>query len=121
MELAQEIQAAARHLGQCVRQDKLVQEYLEALEASQTDPQASALEKKMYDEYKKLIAREQIGEILTQEDTRSFYELRQQVQAHPLITRRNDMHRLIRPYLSAIAEEINFPLGVDFAALAKPH
>ena len=121
MELAQEIQAAARHLGQCIRQDKFVQEYLDALEASQTDLEASALEKKMYEVYEGLIRCQQVCEQLDPEVARSFYELRQQVQTHPLITKRNDMHRLIRPYLSAIAEEINFPLGVDFAALAKPH
>ena len=51
MELTQEIQAAARHLGQCIRQDDYIRKYLDALEESQTNPEASALEKKMYDEY----------------------------------------------------------------------
>ena len=39
---------------------------------------------------------------------------------HPLIARRNDMLRLVKPYLNQIAEEISFVLGVDYSALAKP-
>lgn len=121
MELTQEIQAAARHLGQCLRQEDYIRKYLDALEESQTNPEASALEKKMYDEYETLIAREQEGEILGDEDTHSFYELRQQVHNNPLITRRNRMHRQIRPYLNQIAEEISFVLGMDYTVLAKEH
>ena len=121
MELTPEIQDAARHLGQCMRQDDYVRTYLDALEESHTNPEASALEKNMYDEYERLIAREQAGEILSNADTRDFYELRQQVQDNPLITRRNHMHRQIRPYLNQIAEGISFLLGVDYTILAKPH
>ena len=121
MELAPEIQTAARHLGQCMRQDDYIRKYLDALEESQTNPEASALEKKMYDEYETLIAREQEGEIVGAEATHSFYELRQQVQNNPLITRRNRMHRQIRPYLNQIAEEISFVLGMDYTVLAKEH
>lgn len=29
------------------------------------------------------------------------------------------MHNLVKPYLSQIADEISFPLGVDYTALAK--
>ena len=121
MELTPEIQDAARHLGQCMRQDDYIRKYLDALEETHIDPEASALEKDMYDEYERLIAREQAGEILSNADTRDFYELRQQVQDHPLISRRNRMHREIRPYLNQIAEEISFALGVDYTAFAKPH
>jgi cell fate (sporulation/competence/biofilm development) regulator YlbF (YheA/YmcA/DUF963 family) len=121
MELTKEIQTAARQLAQCLHQDKHIRTYLEALEESQTDPEASALEKQMYDEYEALIARQQAGEMLSQEDTRSFYELRQKVQDHPLISRRDRLHRQIKPYLNEIAQEISFALGADYTVLAKPH
>jgi cell fate (sporulation/competence/biofilm development) regulator YlbF (YheA/YmcA/DUF963 family) len=121
MELAPEIQTAARRLGQCMRQDDCIRKYLDALEETRTNPEANALETKMYAEYERLIAREQEGEILTYEDTREFYELRQQVQDNPLISRRNRTHRQIRPYVHQIAEEISFVLGVDYTPLAKPH
>jgi len=121
MELTKEIQTAARRLGQCLRQDDYIRKYLDALEETRTNPEANALETKMYAEYERLIAREQEGEILTYEDTREFFELRQQVQDNPLISRRNRTHRQIRPYVHQIAEEISFVLGVDYTPLAKPH
>lgn len=121
MELTPEIKTAARHLGQCLRQDDYIRKYLDALEETHIDPEASALEKNMYDEYERLIAREQAGEILSNADTRNLYELRQQVHDNPLISRRNRMHRQIRPYLNQIAEEISSVLGVDYTILAKPH
>lgn len=121
MVLTSEIQAAASQLGECLQQDRHIRTYLDALEESRTDPEASTLETRMYEEYEALIARQQAGEMLSQEDTCVFYELRQQVQDHPLISRRDRLHRQIRPYLNEIAEEISFALGVDYTALAKPH
>ena len=121
MELTLEIQTAARHLGQCLRQDAYIHKYLDALEETRTDPEVSALESKMYAEYERLIAREQEGEILSSDDTREFYELRQQVQDHPLISTRHRTLRQFRPYLNQIAEEISLVLGVDYTTLAKPH
>lgn len=120
MELTAEFRTAAHQLGQSLRQDNHLCAYLDALEESRTNPETSALEKKMYDEYEALIDRQQTSETLTQEDTRSFYELHQQVQNHPLLSKRNDMLQMVRPYLAAVAEEISLVLGVDYVALAKP-
>ena len=119
MSLSPELEAAARQLGQSLQQDESVRAYLDALMKTQTDSQASALEEKMYEIYKALIARQQVGEILSQEEILPFNEVRQQVQSHPLISRRNEMLRQARPYLNQVAEEISFPLGVDYTALAK--
>jgi cell fate (sporulation/competence/biofilm development) regulator YlbF (YheA/YmcA/DUF963 family) len=119
--VTQEIQTAARQLGQHLRQDEHVRKYLDAAEEVRNSPEACALETKMYAEYERLIAREQGEEMPTYEDTREFYELRQQVQNHLLISRRESMHRQIRPYLHQIAEAISLVLGEDYVALAKPH
>ena len=119
MELTEEIKTAALQLGQALRQDEDVLMYLDALKEVQADPQASALEKRMYEVYEGLIARQQGGEQIGQEETSAFYELRQQVLNHALISKRHEMLRFIRPRLAQIAEEISFVLGVDFAALAR--
>ncbi len=100
MELTEEIKTTALQLGQALRQDEDVRAYLDALQQTQTDPDASALEKKMHEVYEGLIARQQVGEQLNQEDTRAFYELRQLVQHHPLISKRNDLLSSIKPYLN---------------------
>ena len=119
MQVTEEIKDTARQLGQALCQDDYIRLYLDALQTTRADPDASALEKKMYEVYEELICRQQSGEELSQEDTRAFYELRHQVQNHPLIAKRNDMLNSIRPYLRRVAEEINLVLGVDFAALAR--
>ncbi len=119
MPLTDEIQEAARQLGEALCQDDYVRLYLDALEATHADPEISALEKKMYEIYEELIARQQVGEELTQEELRAFSDLRRQVQQHPLVAQRNDMLSTIRPYLNRVAEEINFVLGVDFTTLAR--
>ena len=119
MQVTEEIKDAARQLGQALSQDDYIHLYLDALWETRTDPDAGALEKKMYEVYEGLIERQQADEELNQEDTRAFYELRHQVQNHPLIAKRNDMLNSIRPYLRQIAEEISSVLGVDFAALAR--
>ncbi len=118
MPLTEEIKDAARQLGQALHQDDYIHLYLDALEATRADPEISALEKKMYEVYEELIGRQQAGEELSQQDTSVFYELRRRVQAHPLISQRNDMLSSIRPYLNQIAGEISLVLGVDYAALA---
>ncbi|MBN2115488.1 MAG: YlbF family regulator [Anaerolineales bacterium] len=120
MPLTEEIKDAARQLGQALHQDEYIRIYLDALQATQTDPEASALEKEMYEVYEGLIARQQAGEDLSQDDTRVFYELRRQVAHHPLISQRNDMLNTIRPYLHQVAEEISFVLGADYPELTKP-
>ncbi len=120
MELDQEMQDAARQLGEALRQDDLVREYLQAREDAASDPEASTLEKRMHETYNDLIARQQAGEGLNQANTSAFCEIRREAQSHPLISKRTDMLRLTRPYLNQVAEEISLVLGVDYTALAKP-
>ena len=120
MELDEKIRAAALQLGQALHQDERVQAYLNALDATQSDPQASALEKKMYESYKGLVTCQQVCEQPDPELSHTFYELRQQVQTHPLISKRYDMLSILQPHLNEVAEEINFVLGVDFSAMARP-
>jgi cell fate (sporulation/competence/biofilm development) regulator YlbF (YheA/YmcA/DUF963 family) len=119
MPLTEEIKSAAKQLGEALCQDDYVRLYLDALHQTRTDPEVNVLEKKMYEVYEELIARQQVGEELAKEDLRAFSELRRQVQNHPLVTQRNDTLNSIRPYLNQIAEEINFVLGVDFASLTR--
>lgn len=119
MELPEEIKNAAQALGKSLRQDDFMRAYLEAIEEFQADPEARELEQQLYTTYNALIARQQAGEQLTREDTQPFYELRRQVQTHPLISKRDNELRLIKPYLAEIADEISAILGVDYTALAR--
>lgn len=120
MELINKIQATARQLGQSLRWDKHVRAYLDAEAKCQADPEASALEKKMDLLYETLIAHEQSEELDSREDMNEFERVRKQVLEHPLISNRNDIHRMVRPYLNQVAEAISIGLGMDYKFLARP-
>jgi cell fate (sporulation/competence/biofilm development) regulator YlbF (YheA/YmcA/DUF963 family) len=119
MELPEEIKNAAQALGSSLRQDNMVRAYLEAVEEFMADPEARQLEEQLYTIYNALVARQASGEQLSREDTQPFYELRRQVQTHPLISKRENELRLIRPYLADLADEISVFLGTDYTALAR--
>ena len=120
MELDEKIRAAALQLGQVLREDERVQAYLDALKETQSNPEASALEKRMYEVYEGLVTCQQVCEQPDPELNRAFYELRHRVQTHPLISKRYEMLSALRPHLNEVAGEINFVLGIDFSALARP-
>jgi len=120
MELTNEIQATARQLGQSLRREEHVRAYLDAEAKCQADPEASTLEKEMYLLYEALIAHEQSEEIDGKEDMNEFHKVRKQALEHPLISKRNDIHKMVQPYLNQVAEEISFGLGMDYIFLAKP-
>ncbi len=120
MPLTEEIKAAARQLGQVLRQDEYVRAYLDARKDAESDPEASALEKKMHVVYEALIARQQAGQGVGEEGTEAYCELHREMQDHPLIAKRNDELRLVRPRLAEIADEISLALGVDYTRFARP-
>ena len=120
MELTEDIKNVAQRLGQTLRQDSHVRAYVEALKKLESDPEAKALEKKMYDMYEALLARQQASERLSQQEIQAFNELRRQVMSHPLISQRDEMLRLLKPQLAEIADEIGFALGIDYTVLARP-
>jgi hypothetical protein len=119
MELTNEIQATARQFGQSLRRDEYVRAYLDAEAKFRADPEASALEKKMYLLYEGVIAHEKSEELDGQEDINEFNRMRKQFPEHPLISKRNDIHRMAQPYLDQVAEEISFRLGMDYIFLAS--
>jgi cell fate (sporulation/competence/biofilm development) regulator YlbF (YheA/YmcA/DUF963 family) len=120
MPLTEEIKAAARQLGQSLRQDDYVRAYLNAWKDAESDPEVSALEKKMHEVYEELIAYQQEGQGLGEGGTGAYLEIHREVQDHPLIAKRNDALRRVRPRLAAIADEISLALGVDYTRFAKP-
>ncbi len=119
MDLTETLKNAALALGKSLRQDDFMRAYLEALEAFQADPEARRLEEQLYATYDALVARQQAGEQISREEIQQFQELRRQVQTHPLISKRENELRLIRPYLADIADEISALLGVDYTILAR--
>lgn len=119
MNLPEEIVKAAQALGKSLREDSVLRAYFDADAEFQADPEARQIEEQLYAMYNALIARQQAGELLSREDTQQFYELRRQVQTHPVISKRDNELRLIKPYLAEIADEISSQLGMDYSKLVS--
>ena len=117
-ELPQNIQDAARALSEAILADPQAKAYQSALAALENDPQAAALEKRFMDLYTDLIARQQKGEQLTEQEVQPFYALRAEYSAHPLVTARNDALGTFKPLLAEAGENISAQLGLDFTELA---
>lgn len=119
MQLPEAIKNAASVLGKSLHEDDFIHPYLNAVEKIRIDPEVSQLEEQLYDLYDALIARQQAGEQLSHEDMQPFNDLRRRVQTHPLIFKREEEFRLIKPYLAEVADEISASLGVDYTTLAR--
>ncbi len=113
------IQDVARALADAILADSQARGYQSAIRTFEDDPQVVALEKRFMDLYAELIARQQKGEILSQQDMAPFYTLRSEYYAHPLIVARNDALSAFKPLLADMAEQISVQLGLDFTELAS--
>ncbi len=119
MSLTPEIIAAARQLGQSLREDEYVRVYLQAEQEAAHDPELSSQETQVRQAYETLIAREQAGEA-SGESMQTFQALHQRTYEHPLIARRNQALRRVRPRLAEVTDEISLVLGLNYTAFAKP-
>ena len=118
-ELPQNIQDAAHALTDAILSDPQAKAYQSAVAVFDGNPEAIALEKRFMDLYADLIARQQKGEILSQQDLSPFYTLRSEYYAHPLVVARNEALNAFKPILADAGEQISVQLGLDFTELAK--
>jgi cell fate (sporulation/competence/biofilm development) regulator YlbF (YheA/YmcA/DUF963 family) len=118
MEIPQEIIKAAQELGSCLRDHASVQAYLDCKQRVDADPDVIALEDRLEALYSELLTREQSGESLTREDLEPYYDLREQVRQHPLLSMRDAQLQMVQPMFAQISTEISNILGMDYTALA---
>jgi cell fate (sporulation/competence/biofilm development) regulator YlbF (YheA/YmcA/DUF963 family) len=118
--LTEELRTAARALGEALRVSEAVQKYLNARADCEADPEAVDLEKRLLARYEELITRQQRGDLLPRSEIEAFNALKRQVYLYPRIADREAATALVKPNFAEIADEINLPLGVEFAALAHP-
>lgn len=117
--LSPEIEQAARLLGQALHANAATQAYLEAAQRVETDPEAAALEKELYDTYEALIARQQKGEQIPHKEVEAFYALRDRFFSHPAVQERENALQPVKSLFLETAVEISAPLGVDYTTLAR--
>lgn len=116
--LSEELQNAARTLGEALRASPSVQAYLQAQANFTADPEATGLENRLLGLYQELMNRQQLGEVLERSEIEAFNVLKRQVFQHPLVRERDEALGLVKQTFVNIAQDLNFPLGVEFATLA---
>jgi len=103
---------------QALRASPSVQIYLTALAKCVADLEATDLEKRLLALYQELVGCQQRGEALQRSEIDAYNVLKSQVHQYPLIRERDDALGLVKQTFANIANDLNFPLGVEFATLA---
>lgn len=116
--LSEELQISARMLGEALRASPSVQNYLQVQAKCAADAEAAELENRLLTLYQELLERQQRGEALQRSEIDAFNALKYKVQQHPLIRERDDALFLVRQTYLDVADALNLPLGMEFAALA---
>ncbi|MGC8782530.1 MAG: YlbF family regulator [Anaerolineae bacterium] len=119
LQLPAALYEAARTLGQALAADDYVSAYREARARAEADATATGLEQRLATLYEELLARQQAGETLSQEQRTAFYDLRRQVQTQPSLIARDEALAQLKPVLADLAAEISMILEVDYTALAR--
>jgi len=116
--ITEELQNCARDLGEALRSSASVQSYLKAQAGCEADPEASDLEKRLQVLYQELVGRQQRGVELQRSEIDAYNVLKSQVHHNPLIQERDAALSLVKQTFTDIADDLNFPLGVEFTTLA---
>ena len=119
LQLPAALHEAARTLGEALRTDNYVSAYREANARAEADAAATGLEQQLASLYEDLLARQQAGETLSQEQRTAFYSLRRQVQTQPSLVARDEALAQLKPVFADLAGEISATLEVDYTALAR--
>lgn len=117
--LTEELNIAARILGETLCARDVVQKYLKVQADCEADPETANLEKRMRTLYEELLARQQRGENLERSEIDDFNDLKRQVYQLPRIAEREAALTPVKGYFAEIADNLNFPLGTEFAVLAQ--
>ncbi len=118
-ELSLEIQDSVRLVADAILASPQAGAYQSAVDALENDARAAALEKDFMALYADLIARQQKGELLSQQDLAPFYAMRSEYYVHPLVNARNDALGAFKPVLADAADQISLQLGRSFTELAR--
>jgi cell fate (sporulation/competence/biofilm development) regulator YlbF (YheA/YmcA/DUF963 family) len=114
-----EIRQAAENLGKQLGADPSVHEFIRIEQEIQQDGKVVELETKLAQLNQKLGEHEQTGGRLDRTIVEEYYELKGQVENHPLITARDYQLEYVKALFAQTAQHITAVLGIDYAALAS--
>jgi cell fate (sporulation/competence/biofilm development) regulator YlbF (YheA/YmcA/DUF963 family) len=115
----EEILQAARELGEAVRANPLMQEYLNAKEAAEKDEALQQLQRELETFHNELLLRQQVGEAIPSNEVSQYYRLRDQMLNHPLYARQQAALRAVRAIFEQAGDALSSILTIDFTEFVK--
>jgi len=119
MPFTEEIRQAAENLGKHLGADPSVQEYVNLKEKIQQDAEVASLERKFVHLYETLANRQQNGEVLGRSELDEYYNLKIQVQDHPLIAARDYQLEIVKAFFAQTSQRITSALGIEYTEFAN--
>jgi cell fate (sporulation/competence/biofilm development) regulator YlbF (YheA/YmcA/DUF963 family) len=119
MPFTQEIKQAAENLGKQLGADPGVHEFIRIAQEIKQDGNVVELENKLAQLNQKLAEHEQTGGRMDRTIVEEYYELKGQIESHPLITARQYQMEYVKAFFAQTAQHITAVLGIDYAALAN--
>lgn len=116
---SEEILRAARELGDALRANPAMQEYLNAKEAAEKDEVLQQLQRELDAFHNELLRRQQAGEAIPSSEVSQYYHLRDQVLNHPVYARQQAAQRAARAVFEQAGEALNGILTIDFTEFVK--
>ena len=117
--MEERLQQAAERLGQGLRADPAVGNYLSAQASLEADLAACGLLDELASRQAELRMRQQAGP-LSQEDLEDLRQMQERVLGHPLIAAYQQAQQELLALLPRVNAEISQLLGLDFAGVARP-
>jgi cell fate (sporulation/competence/biofilm development) regulator YlbF (YheA/YmcA/DUF963 family) len=118
MDLTNEIRQAAEDLGKRLGAEAGIQEYVDLKLRTQQDLEIAGLEAKYNRLHEELTGREQEGVVLERSELDEYYQLKRQVEDHPLIAARDMQLQEVKALFNQTAQHMTAILGIDYATLA---
>ena len=117
--LSPELKQTAQDFGTALHQHGMIQQYLQAVSALNTDPAARDLDERFETLRADLVARQRAGEDLPGDEVQAFYALRTEVTSNILIEKRDNTLTMAKGYLANVGLDLNQALGLDFVKIAS--
>jgi cell fate (sporulation/competence/biofilm development) regulator YlbF (YheA/YmcA/DUF963 family) len=118
MPFTEEIRQAAENLGKYLGADPIVIEYVSLKGKMQQDAEVVDLENKLAQLYQNLAERQQNGESLERSELDEYYNLKRQVQGHPLIVARDYQLELVKATFAEAGQRMTSILGIEYTTFA---
>lgn len=114
------VKKAAEQYGKALAESALMQEYRQAEQALEADPDLLRLKAEADQVYDELTQRQSAGEVVPRGEIEAYYDLEQTVVSNPLLMRRDSCLERLKDFYSESNSILSGKLGINFVDLIKP-